>query len=57
MAPEPLFIDSGGFYALVSAESTAHADAVAITNRQMEDRMSKSLPHCELGMQSVAGLS
>jgi uncharacterized protein len=30
MAPEPLFIDSGGFYALVSAQSTVHADAVAI---------------------------
>jgi predicted nucleic acid-binding protein len=30
MVPEPLFIDSGGFYALVSAESAAHADAVAI---------------------------
>ena len=30
MAPEPLFIDSGGFYALVSAESAAHAEAVAI---------------------------
>jgi hypothetical protein len=30
MAPEPLFIDSGGFYALVSAESAAHADAVGI---------------------------
>jgi predicted nucleic acid-binding protein len=30
MAAEPLFIDSGGFYALVSAESAAHKDAVAI---------------------------
>jgi predicted nucleic acid-binding protein len=30
MAAEPLFIDSGGFYALVSAESAPHADAVAI---------------------------
>lgn len=30
MAVEPLFIDTGGFYALVSAESAAHAEAVAI---------------------------
>jgi uncharacterized protein len=33
MAAEPLFIDSGGFYALVSAKSAMHADAAAI----MED--------------------
>jgi predicted nucleic acid-binding protein len=30
MAAEPLFIDSGGFYALVSAESSSHKKAVAI---------------------------
>ena len=30
MALEPLFIDSGGFYALVSAGSAVHAAAVAI---------------------------
>ena len=30
MGVEPLFIDTGGFYALVSADSTSHADAVEI---------------------------
>ena len=30
MASEPLFIDSGGFYALVSVASAAHVDAVEI---------------------------
>jgi predicted nucleic acid-binding protein len=30
MALEPLFIDSGGFYALVSTDGEAHAEAVAI---------------------------
>jgi hypothetical protein len=30
MAAEPLFIDSGGFYALVSAESASHQKAVEI---------------------------
>ena len=30
MATEPLFIDSGGFYALISAESAAHEKAAAI---------------------------
>ena len=30
MAAEPLFIDTGGFYALVSAEDPSHQKAVAI---------------------------
>ncbi|HWF19631.1 MAG TPA: hypothetical protein VG754_10200, partial [Verrucomicrobiae bacterium] len=30
MAAEPLFIDSGGFYALISAESKFHKLAVTI---------------------------
>ena len=30
MATEPLFIDSGGFYALISLESAAHEKAAAI---------------------------
>jgi predicted nucleic acid-binding protein len=38
MAPEPLFIDSGGFYALVSAQSAAHADAVAIMEESRRTR-------------------
>jgi hypothetical protein len=38
MAAEPLFIDSGGFYALVSAESAPHADAVAIMEESRRGR-------------------
>ena len=38
MAAEPLFIDSGGFYALISAESAAHADAVAIMEESRRAR-------------------
>jgi uncharacterized protein len=38
MAPEPLFIDSGGFYALVSEESVAHRDAVAIMEESRRTR-------------------
>ncbi len=38
MAAEPLFIDSGGFYALVSAESATHADAVAIMEESRRGR-------------------
>ncbi len=33
-----LFIDSGGFYALVSAESAAHKDAVAIMEESRRTR-------------------
>ena len=33
-----LFIDSGGFYALVSAESAAHKDAVAIMEESCRTR-------------------
>ena len=36
MTPKPLFIDSGGFYALVSADSAAHKDAAAIMEKARE---------------------
>jgi predicted nucleic acid-binding protein len=38
MEVEPIFIDSGGFYALVSAESAAHRDAVAIMEESHRTR-------------------
>jgi predicted nucleic acid-binding protein len=38
MAAEPLFIDSGGFYALVAAENVSHADAVAIMEESRRNR-------------------
>ena len=38
MAAEPLFIDSGGFFALVSAKSAVHADAVAIMEESRRAR-------------------
>jgi predicted nucleic acid-binding protein len=38
MAAEPLFIDSGGFYALVSAESAAHKNAIAIMEESRRTR-------------------
>jgi len=38
MAAEPLFIDSGGFYALVSTKSAAHAGAVAIMEASQRAR-------------------
>ncbi len=38
MAAEPLFIDSGGFYALVSAERATHAEAVAIMEESRRGR-------------------
>lgn len=38
MASEPLFIDSGGFYALVSTESAARAKAVAIMEESRRAR-------------------
>ena len=38
MALEPLFIDSGGFYALISAESAAHTDAVGIMEASRRTR-------------------
>ena len=38
MAAEPLFIDSGGFYAMMSAESAAHRDAVAIMEESHRTR-------------------
>jgi len=38
MAVEPLFIDTGGFYALVSAESASHANAVAIMEEARRNR-------------------
>ena len=38
MADEPLYIDSGGFYALVSAESASHAHAVAIMEESRQVR-------------------
>jgi predicted nucleic acid-binding protein len=38
MALEPLFMDSGGFYALVSVESAAHGDAVAIMEESRRNK-------------------
>jgi len=38
MAHEPLFIDSGGFYALVAAESAVHPNAVAIMGESRRTR-------------------
>src|ERR1017187_3486618 len=38
MASEPLFIDSGGFFALVSERSTGHRDAVAIMEESRRAR-------------------
>jgi predicted nucleic acid-binding protein len=38
MASEPLFIDSGGFYALISTKSAAHANAVAIMEESRRTR-------------------
>ncbi len=38
MAAEPLFIDSGGFYALISAESETHEKAVAIMEECRRNR-------------------
>jgi len=38
MALKPLFIDSGGFYALVSAESVVHASAVTIMEEAQRGR-------------------
>ncbi|HSY19692.1 MAG TPA: PIN domain-containing protein [Candidatus Acidoferrales bacterium] len=38
MAAEPLFVDSGGFYALVSAESAAHKEAVTIMEEARRTR-------------------
>lgn len=38
MAAEPLFIDSGGFYALVSPDSEAHELAVEIMEAAAQER-------------------
>src|SRR5580658_3109258 len=38
MAAEPLFIDSGGFFALVSSKSKAHVGAVAIMEESRRTR-------------------
>ena len=38
MGLEPLFIDTAGFYALMSARSAAHADAVAIMEESRRGR-------------------
>jgi uncharacterized protein len=38
MAAEPLFIDAGGFYALVSPRSESHELAVGIMNEAMRQR-------------------
>jgi len=38
MAPESLFIDSGGFYALVSVDCVAHTDAVVIMEESRRAR-------------------
>jgi hypothetical protein len=38
MAHEPLFIDSGGFYALVAAESTVHSNAVTIMEESRREQ-------------------
>ncbi|HEV7927516.1 MAG TPA: hypothetical protein VGR14_19350 [Verrucomicrobiae bacterium] len=38
MAPEALFIDSGGFYSLMSAASAVHGDAVAIMEESQRER-------------------
>ena len=38
MAAEPLFVDSGGFYALVSADSAAHERAVEIMHTAAQER-------------------
>ena len=38
MAAEPLFIDSGGFYALVSPESATHERAVEIMQAAAQER-------------------
>jgi predicted nucleic acid-binding protein len=38
MVSEPLFIDTGGFYALVAAKSPAHQNAVAIMEESRRTR-------------------
>ena len=38
MAVEPLFMDSGGFYALVSPDSETHELAVEIMQAAAQDR-------------------
>jgi len=38
MAADPLFVDTGGFYALISPESAAHARAIRIMEAAAQER-------------------
>jgi predicted nucleic acid-binding protein len=38
MAAEPLFVDTGGFYALIAPKSESHRTAIAIMERAAAER-------------------
>ena len=48
MAAEPLFIDTGGFYALVSLDSKSHELAVEIMQAAARERRRAVMTDCIL---------